>query len=331
MAEASVDVPKIGKVKKVYFWGALGGAGLYVGWRWYSANRAETEDVTYDTDEVGDTLPTGGAGAAGGSGNVQYAGSSTDATSADVIDTNAEWTNRAVELLSNAGYDAATVYGALGDFLAKRPLSSEEQTIARAALAAVGQPPTGGPFPITEQVGETSLTAPAGLRAWDKATASQIGMQWNPVPGASHYRIYRTDLGNEPIGDSFDTKFWARGLGANKSYTFKVAAVSGLNKTGPQSAAFTAKTSGATLKAPTGLLVRTARSTAIDFAWSPVAGAGGYLIQQSGGRTWESTDPADTAAGLRPNTSYKFRVAALQPGTRTPGPFSGWLTAKTKK
>lgn len=323
---STVTVPKVGKVKKAYVWGAVALVGGYVAWKWYGA-RGEGE-VEYTTDYVSEPIATGGGGGAAPSG---YTPSTpVDNTGLEVISTNAQWSAKAVGVLANAGYDPAAVYAALGDFLARAPLTAGEATIVRAALAAAGNPPVGGPYTITVQAGEVTLKAPTGLKA-TSVTGTSVTLTYTPVAGASSYTAYRGDLGGVAAGSGFGSSITVGGLTPNKTYTFTVAARTTTGKAGPKSSPVTVKTTGAKLTAPTGVKVKSQRTDAY-VSWNPVAGAGGYALQLSGrGGTWESTDTTDRVTGLKPNSSYKVRVAALQPGTRTPGPWSAWASGKTSK
>lgn len=328
----TVNVPKVGKVKKVYFWGAIGVVGAYVGWRWYTANAAgAADDVSYETSGVAgeDVYSSGVVGAGGVSGNTQYAGSTTDGTGTDTIDTNGEWTQAATDYLAAQGREASVVGSALGEFIARRPLDDSEQAIARAAMAAFGQPPQDRPWTIIPQVGPVTLAAPTNLKA-SNVTATSVTLTYSPVTGAGYYRAYHNRSALN-VGATDGTTITVGSLQPNTEYKFQVAADTTTGKPGPRSAAVTVKTTGASLKAPTGLKVRARARTSVQIGWNTVPGAQGYMLQRSGGPTWESTDPADTVAGLKPNTSYKVRVAALQPNTRKPGPYSGWFTIKTNK
>lgn len=330
MAE-TINIPKVGPVKKVYVWGAIGVVGAYVAWRWYSAGAAAGDETTYATSDVGEGVDASGVvGAGGASGNVQYAGSTTDGTSGDVIDTNAEWTQAAVQFLANQGKDPVAVSEALGEFIDRRPLDDAEQSIARAAMAAFGQPPENRPWTVIPQVGPTTMAAPANLRAWDKTTSTQVGFQWDPVPGAAHYRIYRADLGSEPIGDSFDTKFWARGLTPNTTYRFQVAAISTLGKTGPKSSTYTGKTAQVSLAKPSTPSVSGITRSTVNVRTGAVKGAQYYRWYLNGKASGSSDTPAYTIRGLKANTTYKVTVRA-DTTNQTPGPESGARTFKTKR
>lgn len=329
MMSGTVNVPKVGKVKKSYLYVAVGGTALFVGWRWMQARNATVDDTTYTTSDVGEGIDASGViGAGGVSGNTQYGGSTTDGTSADVIDTQAEWTQKAVELLSNAGMDPATVSLALGDFLASKPLTEAEAAIARAAMAQAGPVPGGNPA-IIPQVGSVTLGAPQNVRVSEVGN-DYVVLSFDRVTSAGYYRAYRSGASTN-VGAGDGPPLRVAGLTPNTKYTFYVAADTTTGKPGPRSAGVTATTKGATLKAPTGLKTRKAFKTSVQIQWTAVAGAGGYMLNSSTGRTWESTDAADTVTGLAPNKSYRVRVAALQPGTRTPGPWSSWLTIHTTK
>jgi hypothetical protein len=134
--QGDVDVPGIGKTKKIWIFGGLGVAGAYVGWRWYQASRGsgEMDDGLYSTtdqSEMGRSTTGGPYNPAGNTGSTE-----TDGTTPDTIDDNAEWTQRAVERLTNAGYDPAVIYAALGEFLARQALDKSEASIARTAMAS---------------------------------------------------------------------------------------------------------------------------------------------------------------------------------------------------
>lgn len=338
--EGSADVPGIGRIKKRYIAIPAGVAAAYVGWRWYQSRQdAASADPTAsglyespDTSEYGLSTTGGGTTVTGNSGSTV-----TDGTNPDAIDTNQEWSNKAIELLTNQGYDGATVAAALGEFLARRALDKSEASIARAALAVAGQPPTGGPFPVIEEAGTSTgtLPAPTNLKAWGAPSTTQVGMQWDHVAGALHYRIYRSDQGDEPIGDSVDTKFNARGLSPHHSYSFFVRAVGTTNKIGGKSNVITLKTTDVKLTKPTGVKATAVTKTSFRISCNKVAGATYYRWYfKRPGEQWRSSGASDQPyrdfPGLSPNHSYQVKVAA-DTTNQTPGPESSTLTVKTKK
>lgn len=334
--EGTIDVPAIGKTKKAYVLVPVGVVGAYVAWRWYQASRSTADtppasDGTYSTDDLSEygLSTTGGTSTVtGNTGNT-----TTDATSPTAIDDNAEWSQRAVERLGNAGYDQATVYNALGEFLGRKALDKTEASIVRAALAATGQPPEGRPWSVIEEAttgGTGTLAAPTGLKATEIMPTS-VTLTYSAVTGAASYSAY--DAKSAFVaGSGQGTTIRIGSLTPNTKYSFSVAARSSTGKAGPKSTPVSFTTKPLALKAPTGLKVTGTGQRHVSLAWSPLAGAGEYLIQQEKPqRTWESVDTSDVAMGLSPGTSYRFRVAGLQPGSRTPGPWSVWVTSKTKR
>lgn len=335
MLQGDTKLPVIGRVKKAYVYLPLGLAGAYVAWRWYQASRT-TEEAPAGSDGLysSDDLSEYGLSTTGGTGTVtgNTGSTETDGTSDTAIDDNAEWTQKATERLTNAGYDPATTYAALGEFLGRRALDKSEASIARAALAVAGEPPVGRPWSVIEEASTDTgtLPAPTNLRAWDTTTSSQIGMQWDAVPGAAQYRIYRSDLGTEPIGSSFDTKFWAKGLKANSNFSFYVRPVGTTGKEGGKSSTYTAKTLAVKLAKPTGLKASAITRNSFRVSCAAVPGATTYRWYTNG-RLYNTSDkPYRDFTGQRPGTAYKVTVAA-DTDTGEPGPMSGAITVKTKK
>lgn len=335
--EGSVDLPTIGRVKKVYVVVPAAAAAAYIGWRWWQAKHAPAAPAGSDGYYTSPDLTDMGLSTTGGTGTVTGNTGSivTDGTRPDAIDSNAEWTQKAVELLGNAGYDSATVYAALGEFLARRALDKSEATIARAALAAVGQPPVGGPYSVLEEAttgGTGTLAAPANVRAYNTITTTQVPLQWDPVPGAAHYEIYSTNpaYGFENVGSSLDTYFYARGLQPNTSYGFYVVAVSSSGKKSPKSNTYSAKTKPVSLTAPKGLKASAVTRTSFRVTADPVPGATYYRWYVNGAQVGNSDRNYRDFLNLRPNTNYQIKVAA-DTTNQAQGPVSAPINVRTKK
>lgn len=329
----TVDVPIAGKMKKKYVLIPAGIAAAYVAYRWYSASQEPAPDPTADGVYSSEDLSEYGLSTSGGATNVTGNTGSviTDGTNPNAIDTNAQWSQKASELLTNMGYDPMAVGNALGEFLARRALDKQEAAIARAALAQVGQPPVGGPYSVMEEavVGSGTLPAPTNLRAWGKHSATEIGVQWDKVDGAMYYRIYQT--GNtEPVGTSMDTFWQGRGLQPNKSYTYYVRAVNSVGKIGGNSSHYTVKTKPVALAKPGGLKSSAVTRTSFRVSCTPVKGAQFYRWYVNGRPDGASDNPYRDFTGRRANTSYRVQVAADATG-QTPGPMSGALTVRTKR
>lgn len=319
--------------KKVLYIGGAAALG-YVAYRWYSTSTAEdtsTVDTgiytTPDQTELGDSATGGSLNVGGNNGSTV-----TDGTNPGSIDTNSEWTQAASDYLAQSGWDKAVVDSALGEFLAHRALDTTEANISRAALAAMGQPPTGGPWSVIEEAatGTGTLPAPTNLRSGGTATDSVIKLKWDSVPGTREYRIFRTDLGSEPIGTSIDTVAEARGLTPNHAYSFYVVAVSTTGKPGGKSSVYTGHTVARKLSAPKGFKATNVTRTSFRISFPSVPGAEFYRWAINGNATSPTDQPFHDFTGLKPNTSYTV-VARADVHTQNPGPLSGNFRIKTKK
>jgi hypothetical protein len=306
------------------------GAAAYVTYRWFtnrSSSSSTPTTVTSSTDaEQASTGVIGSnVGASENVGNSSNTGSGT-------ITSNSDWFNQAVDKLANAGWNAQAVQSALGEFLTGQNLDSSEVAIVRAAVGAMGGYPPSGPQTITETPGVTDvskLPAPTGLRVIGH-TDTSVNLAWNPVPGAKQYRVYRSGF-QDNVGGSMDTNQNIGGLEPNTTYTFYVAAGLDGEKMGPRSAGVTVKTDGKKLSAPSGLKISDITRNSAVLRWNSTYGQG-YLIRRSGSSlTSESVDPATRLDGLKPGTRYSYQVAAVTPGTRTPGPWSSYVTFTTKR
>lgn len=82
--------------------------------------------------------------------------------------------------------------------------------------------------------------------------------------------------------------------------------------------------------APTGLKVTGRSATSITLSWAGVAGAAFYDVYRSGAgaNAVRSNATAATIAGLQPNTSYTFQVAAVS-GAGVAGPKSSSVSGRT--
>lgn len=306
----------------------------YVAWRWYSASQDSSADETavsdgtYSSDDMSEygLSTTGGTGVVTGNNGVI----DTDGTDPNAINDNAQWTNRAVDLLSESGYDSMTVSAALGEFLARRSLDPSEAAIARAAMARAGEPPVGRPWSVREESttgGTGTLPAPTGLKV-TKSDADSITITWDRVDGAAMYRLYRGTGDN--VGVSVDTTGVFSGLQPDTSYPLSVAAVGTTGKIGTRSATLTAKTGRITLGKPGHLRASSITRSSFRVTCDPVKGAQGYRWYVNGAARGASDQPYRDFTGMSPNHSYKITVRA-DVSTQKPGPESSALTVKTKK
>lgn len=333
----TVDIPKVGPVKKRTLLIVGGGAAAYVVWRyWQTSQAGDSGAVAGDSDGDGyadaGTIPA----VAGQGGPIGDGSGQKEPPSADQFGfhgtTNSEWTQYASTQLSAASdkWPYGDVLEALGQYLANKPLTDVQQAIVGAAIAAAGQPPEGthvivpgGNVPIT--------VAPTGLTATPVDTDS-IDLKWNPVAGAAGYRIYRSGSTSN-VGSSADGAARVDGLQANTAYSFQVAAVSSSGTVGPKSSPpVKATTKAMQLKAPTALKVESTTKSTVMLRWAPVAGASGYRIYTSESKenVGASKDTRFQLGGLKANHTYRIHVRAEDNHGAT-GPSSATVSAKTKK
>lgn len=334
--KGNVDVPVVGHVDKRVLLGVGAAGAVFVGWKYWQSRSAAAYDPGADAVDPGmedpGALPSvsgavrddNGYGLPGDNPNTSdsYGFKGT---------TNSQWTQYAAGQLSQGSdnWSYSTIATALGKFIANKALSTEEQNIVQAAIAVAGYPPEGSHVIVPG--GDTKVTvAPTGLKV-TATTSSSVSLAWSPVAGAQSYRVYRSgSSSNVGATDAPNTTFTVGGLEPGKEYSFQVAADSLGDVPGPKSTAIKGKTKAATLKAPTGLKA-TSTKTSVSLHWTPVSGADSYRAYRYGvaQNVGSSRDASMTIPGLRANTSYKFKVAAVAGPTTGPG--SSWVSIKTKK
>lgn len=256
----TVKVPGVGPVKKTYVYAAGAGIAVVVGVAYWRSRQAGGEA---DPAAVGEELPgddyssdaygpdTGDYVNPGGSG-----ASSSTTEPGDVITNNAQWTLAAISALEAVGVDLGAASSALGKFMARQDLTTAQADLVRQALAMVGDPPSGtyevkvaatgggGTEDPTTPAGSkgADLRAPSGLATWGAGPSRlAVPLKWEPVPGATGYRVYRSDVSYN-VGASTDTSITIGGLTPNKSYTFHVRPMGADGKYGPKSGTITLKT-----------------------------------------------------------------------------------------
>lgn len=233
---------KIAGIPKNY---AIAGGAVVVGilaYAWWK-NGTAGADVTAEppleaaVDEYQSPLGNSGTNSTG-----TYPGN----VDPDKIDTNAEWTQAAVEFLQGAGYEASGVVAALGKYLAFKPLSATEAQIVMAARAAVGEPPVGGPFPIKDALPTPTPTtptpvtkvAPTGLKS-KTINRTGISIDWNPMPGVKGYIIFVNGSRDRSVVYSESAHV---GLKPNTAYKFSVQNIYPGDQVGPMSPTITVRT-----------------------------------------------------------------------------------------
>jgi len=173
------------------------------------------------------------------------------------FETNDQWARAAILYLLSEGKDPNKSTLALSKYIGEQALTNEEQALVGLAIAKLGPPPflpVNPPNPPTTDPPTTNpptnpppvapLTAPTGLKEWGSGPfAHVVALQWNPVPGASYYRVYREGVAYN-VGSSEDTKIQVGGLTKGKVYRWRVRAMRvkpGVDEMGPPSAWYTSR------------------------------------------------------------------------------------------
>jgi hypothetical protein len=189
MAEGEVNVPAVGKLDRK--WVIAGGALVVgvVGYAYWARSRAAAEPLPGEGEAFGGEQwsPDAytGADAPGGSTIEPVEGAAPL--------TNADWSQRVIDLMEGAGIDRTFAAQTIGKYLAGNPLTTAEKLAIQTAIALLGYPPS-GPIPITSApeatvpTPATTLAAPGGLSARRRSDGRYV-LTWSRVTGADGYQV----------------------------------------------------------------------------------------------------------------------------------------------
>lgn len=140
---------------------------------------------------------------------------------------NAEWSQKALLVLTATGYDGVAVSGALGNALNGVAVTNDQLNMFNTARALVGEPPY--PFPAIVHAGTpgsgttpvTSVGKVTGLHA-SHIDRTAVTLEWTKVPHAVGYQMSRN-------GSVFQSVVYSKGsvygLRPNTTYTLGVRAI----------------------------------------------------------------------------------------------------------
>ena len=162
----------------------------------------------------------------------------------------------------------------------------------------------------------TRTVSPAGLTAI-AASASQIELSWNPVPGVTSYTLRRSPTPGGPYTAAASglsaVNYSDTGRSAGTPYYYVISAVNGSGESIPSP-----EVGGLTQPAnPTGLTATSASASQVDLSWSAVAGAASYSLKRSATAGGPFTAVSSGLAaigvsdtGLSAGTRYHYVVSA---------------------
>lgn len=237
----TMKIPGIGPVEKKWVYVAGAAAVGIVGYAYWNKSRAEAAET-----EVSDYTDGTGYGIDSGVDEYVNPGGSQAPVEEDYVSaptTNPEWSQKAIAILVDTGYDPVEASLAVGRYMLRQSLSSTQANMIRAASAQLGPPPSGD-FPITVTPGTPTpsgpdpddfpkMTAPSGLSAHDVGSTT-VGLLWNAVSGARYYEVYLPGH-STPSHRTASTQLTIKGLKRNARYAVRVRAYDMAKRTGPWS------------------------------------------------------------------------------------------------
>jgi len=177
--------------------------------------------------------------------------------------------------------------------------------------------------------GGPALAPPTGLRVVN-TTDDSVTLTWTLVELADHYVVRRD--GAVAADGVLGVPYTVTGLPSGSTFTFTVQAATAAGAVSAPSEPVTASTTGPPppLTAPQNVHVTATTASTVALAWDGVAGAAGYRVTRDGGAAvLNTTAPEAVDAGLAPETTYTYVVAAVS-ASGTVGPASAPVSATTR-
>lgn len=187
------------KVPKTFVIVVGAGAIGFVGYAWWTKGTSG-EEPTVPVEEIPEPVevPTDRPGFSASTGDPPPI-------------SNAEWGELAVQRLIAIGLDGPAVSSAIGEFLARKPLSTVEADLVQQAIRAAGLPPQGGPWtvlaePIPPPVSAQPAPGPPTNLRYSGKTKTQLTVSWSPpvsTDGVTIAKYYVEFYGQHAGGATF--------------------------------------------------------------------------------------------------------------------------------
>lgn len=167
---------------------------------------------------------------------------------------------------------------------------------------------------VARPTGTSKPPAPTGVAA-TPTSSSAVRLTWNPVSGATSYKVSRAGTSGGPynfVAPTTNTAYLDSGLTANKSYFYVVQAV---NSAG--TSANSAQTSALTrLNTPSGVTATAVGSSQVDLSWGAVSGATEYRVVRGSAAAGPfeqiavTNGPSYSDTSAAPGSTYFYGVSA---------------------
>lgn len=147
---------------------------------------------------------------------------------------------------------------------------------------------------------------PTGL-VLTSASSTSINFSWNTVSSADGYKIY---LNGGYLKSTTSISGSISGLIPSTSYNIQILAYNSSGD-GPLCTVVAMSTAaGPPTTSPTGLIFKSASTSAINFSWDAVADVAGYKLYVNGAYVSSTTSTSGSVSGLTASTSYSVQVLA---------------------
>ena len=169
----------------------------------------------------------------------------------------------------------------------------------------------------------TAPSVPAGLKVVS-VTASSVTLSWTASTddvAVAEYRVFRNGA---PAGSTAGTTFTVAALTPKTAYQFAVAAADPTGNVSPLSPAVPATTPADTIAPSVPANVRTTSvlSRSVGLAWDASTdnvGVTSYRVVRNGSVIATVTQPSYTDTSVRPGTTYKYSIKALDAARNVSG------------
>ena len=160
-----------------------------------------------------------------------------------------------------------------------------------------------GTTPVTFKTVKSPLAIPQNVRA--VAGNKSVALTWDKVEGATTYKIFKD---GKLVEETNKLAFTDNDVTSSTAYEYQVVAVDSINNLQSNPATVYVKTTIGDIDT---FEAHNITSHSIDFLWGMVNGATSYLLERDGVVITETSDLNYTDNSVLKNTSYTYRLYAI--------------------